>query len=40
MILTGTLLGDDASDVYNLLYRLEPGKMASHGYEWAEPGLR
>ena len=40
VILTGTLLGGYASDVYNLLYRLEPGKMAAHGYEWGEPGLR
>jgi len=27
VILTGTLLGGYASDVYNLLYRLEAGKM-------------
>ena len=40
VILTGTLLGGYASDVYNLLYRLEAGKMAAHGYEWGEPGLR
>jgi len=40
VILTGTLLGGYASDVYNLLYRLEAGKMAGHGYEWGEPGLR
>jgi hypothetical protein len=40
VILTGTLLGGYASDVYNLLYRLEPGKMVAHGYEWGEAGLR
>jgi len=40
VVLTGTLLGGYASDVYNLLYRLEGGKMAAHGYEWGEPGLR
>jgi len=40
VILTGTLLGGYASDVYNLLFRLEAGKMAAHGYEWGEPGLR
>jgi len=40
VILTGTLLGGYASDVYNLLYRLEAGKMVAHGYEWGEPGLR
>jgi hypothetical protein len=40
VILTGTLLGGYASDVYNLLYRLEAGKMVAQGYEWGEPGLR
>ena len=38
VILTGTLLGGYASDVYNLLFRLEAGKMAAHGYEWGEAG--
>lgn len=40
VILTGTLLGGYASDVYNLLYRVDAGKMVAHGYEWGEPGLR
>jgi hypothetical protein len=40
VILTGTLLGGYASDVYNLLFRLEADKMVAHGYEWGEPGLR
>jgi superfamily II DNA or RNA helicase len=40
LILTGTLLGGYASDVYNLLFRLEPGKMVARGYEWGESGLR
>jgi hypothetical protein len=40
VILTGTLLGGYASDVYNLLFRLEARKMVAHGYEWGEPGLR
>lgn len=40
VILTGTLLGGYASDVYNLLFRLEAGKMVAHGYEWGETGLR
>jgi Helicase conserved C-terminal domain len=26
--------------VFNILYRLEPGKMASAGYEWGAAGLR
>ena len=33
VILTGTLLGGYVSDVYNLLYRPEAGKMVAHGYE-------
>ena len=40
VILTGTLLGGYASDVYNLLFRLEPSKMVAQGYEWGEAGLR
>jgi helicase-like protein len=40
VILTGTLLGGYASDVYNLLFRLEAGKMVARGYEWGETGLR
>jgi hypothetical protein len=40
VVLTGTLLGGYASDVYNLLFRLEAGKMVAHGYEWGETGLR
>jgi superfamily II DNA or RNA helicase len=40
LILTGTLLGGYASDVYNLLFRVDARKMAAHGYEWGEAGLR
>ena len=40
VILTGTLLGGYADDVYNLLFRLEANKMVAHGYEWGEAGLR
>jgi superfamily II DNA or RNA helicase len=40
VILTGTLLGGYADDVYNLLFRLEAGKMVAHGYEWGEAWLR
>lgn len=40
LILTGTLLGGYASDVYNLLFRVDPRKMLAHGYEWGETGLR
>jgi hypothetical protein len=40
VILTGTLLGGYASDAYNLLFRLDPGKMVARGYEWGEAGIR
>ncbi len=40
LILTGTLLGGYASDVYNLLFRVDARKMVGHGYEWGETGLR
>ena len=40
VILTGTLLGGYASDVYNLLFRVDARKMVGHGYEWGEAGLR
>jgi len=40
LILTGTLLGGYAGDVYNILFRLEPDKMVGRGYEWGETGLR
>lgn len=36
--LTGTLLGGYADDLYNLLFRLEPGKMTSRGYSWGASG--
>lgn len=40
VILTGTLLGGYADDVYNLLFRLEADKMVADGYQWGEAGLR
>jgi hypothetical protein len=39
-VLTGTLMGGYADDLFNVLYRLEPHKMVSEGYEWGEPGIR
>lgn len=36
--LTGTLLGGYADDLFNTLFRLEPAKMKSHGYEWGASG--
>jgi helicase-like protein len=39
LVLTGTLLGGYADDVYEILFRLEPHKMVEHGYEHHE-GVR
>ena len=39
LVLTGTLLGGYADDVYEILFRLEPSKMIEHGYEHHE-GVR
>lgn len=39
-VLTGTLMGGYADDLFNVLYRLEPHKMVSEGYEWGEAGIR
>jgi hypothetical protein len=40
VVLTGTLLGGYADDLYNVLFRLEPHKMVEDGYEWGEAGAR
>ena len=40
LILTGTLIGGYADDVYNLLFRLNPRKMLSEGFTWGAGGLR
>lgn len=39
-ILTGTLLGGFADDVYHILFRLQPEKMVSRGYSWGDSGVR
>ena len=39
-VLTGTLLGGYADEVFNILFRLEPGKMIKEGFEHGEAGLR
>jgi hypothetical protein len=39
-VLTGTLMGGYADDLFNVLYRLEPHKMVAEGYEWGEAGIR
>ena len=38
--LTGTLVGGYADDLFNVLYRLDPHKMVTEGYEWGESGVR
>lgn len=40
VVLTGTLLGGYADEVFNILYRLEPGKMVKEGFEYGEVGVR
>lgn len=40
IVLTGTLTGGMASDVFNILYRIDPKRMVSQGYEYGEAGIR
>jgi hypothetical protein len=40
IVLTGTLTGGMASDVFNVLYRIDPQRMVSQGYEYGEAGIR
>lgn len=40
IVLTGTLTGGMASDVFNVLYRIDPKRMVSQGYEYGESGIR
>ena len=39
-VLTGTLLGGYADEVFNILFRLEPAKMIREGFEYGESGVR
>jgi hypothetical protein len=39
-VLTGSLMGGYADDLFNVLYRLEPHKMVAEGYEWGDAGIR
>ena len=39
-MLTGTLLGGYANEVFNILYRVEPSKMVKEGFEYGEVGVR
>ena len=40
VVLTGTLLGGYADEMFNILFRLEPAKMVREGFEFGEAGLR
>jgi hypothetical protein len=39
-VLTGTLLGGYALDLFNILFRLEPSRMLEEGFEHGEAGVR
>jgi hypothetical protein len=40
VVLTGTLLGGYADEVFNILFRLEAAKMIKEGFEFGEAGIR
>ena len=40
VVLTGTLLGGYADELFNILFRLQPAKMVGEGFECGEAGLR
>ena len=40
VVLTGTLLGGYADEVFNILFRLQAAKMVGEGFEFGEAGLR
>lgn len=40
VILTGTLLGGYADDVFNILYRVDPKRMREEGFDHGEAGVR
>jgi len=40
VVLTGTLLGGYADEVFNILFRLEAAKMVKEGFEYGEAGAR
>jgi hypothetical protein len=39
-VLTGTLLGGYADELYNILFRLGASRMLEEGFEYGEPGIR
>jgi len=40
VVLTGTLLGGYADEVFNILFRLHPARMVQEGFEYGEAGVR
>jgi len=40
VVLTGTLLGGYADEVFNILFRMHPTKMVQEGFEYGEAGVR
>jgi hypothetical protein len=40
VVLTGTLLGGYADEVFNILFRMHPAKMVREGFEYGEAGVR
>jgi hypothetical protein len=39
-VLTGTLLGGYADELFNILFRFEPSRMLEEGFEYGEAGVR
>lgn len=40
VVLTGTLLGGYADELFNILFRLQPARMVGEGFEYGEAGVR
>jgi len=40
VVLTGTLLGGYADEVFNILFRMHPARMIQEGFEYGEAGVR
>ncbi len=40
VVLTGTLLGGYADEVFNILFRMHPARMVQEGFEFGEAGVR
>jgi hypothetical protein len=40
VVLTGTLLGGYADELFNILFRLQPARLVGEGFEYGEAGVR